>query len=94
MTASSFERLPDEEKDKVLRDIESKTPRERLAKSRPLTTKEKNDWKKFLRGAYTQHVSIQVEKSLLKKADKYAKEHRLNRSELFTKGVQRLIKVP
>jgi metal-responsive CopG/Arc/MetJ family transcriptional regulator len=38
-----------------------------------------------------QKVSVSVERSLLDKADAFAKRHTLNRSELFSKGVASFI---
>jgi len=100
LTATSFEKLPDSEKDRILGEIEAQTPEQRLASSRPLTPKEKMDWDAFVRKANRsrtakskeQNVSIRLEQSLLEKADAYAKRHKLNRSELFARSLKRLIK--
>lgn len=102
MTATSFENLPDSEKDRIFKEIEAETPEERLANSRPLTAKERADWEAFVRKANRtrneeskeEKVSIRVKQSLLKKADAYAKRHKIDRSELFTRGLQNLIKTP
>ena len=95
-----FISLPVAEKERIFREIEAETPQERLAKSRPLSAKERAAWAAFKRKAGrprlgkngVEKVSISVEQSLLKEADNYAKKHKLNRSELFTRGVQRLIR--
>jgi hypothetical protein len=51
LTASSFEALPDAEKNRILAGIESQTPEERLAQSRPLNTAERAQWNAFRKKA-------------------------------------------
>ena len=95
-----FISLADAEKERIFREIEAETPQDRLAKSRPLNAEEHAAWAAFKRKAGrpklgrngVEKVSISVEQSLLKEADRYARKHKLNRSELFTRGVQRLIR--
>jgi hypothetical protein len=95
-----FIALPDSEKDRIFEEIEAESPEEALAKSRPLNAKDRAAWKAFKRKAGRPRlgkngvakVSISVEQSLLKDADRYAKQHKLNRSELFTQGLLRLIR--
>jgi hypothetical protein len=95
-----FIALPDSAKEGIIREIEAETPEERLAKSRPLNAREHAVWAAFKRKAGrpklgkngVEKVSISVEQSLLKEADRYAKRHKLNRSELFRRGVERLIR--
>lgn len=41
-----------------------------------------------------QTVSVSIEKSLLKQADQYAKEHEMSRSDLFTRGLRKLLRLP
>jgi len=95
-----FIALPDSERAKIARQVEAESPEERLAKSRSLNAKERAAWGAFKRKVGrpklgkrgVQKVSISVEQSLLKEADRYAREHKLNRSELFTRGIQHLIR--
>jgi hypothetical protein len=95
-----FIALPDCEKDRIVNEIEAEAPEERLAKSRPLNASERAAWAAFKRKAGrpklgkngVEKVSISVEQSLLKEADRYARKHKINRSELFRLGVQRLIR--
>ena len=99
LTATSFENLQDSEKERIFAEIEAESPEQRLANSRPLTREEQADWDAFVRKANRarngrikeETVSIRVKQSLLKKADAYARRHNLNRSELFARGVQRLL---
>jgi hypothetical protein len=99
LTATSFEALSTAEKNRILKEIEAQTPEQRLAESRPLNAKERAGWNAFVRKARqhragkngVERVSIDVEQSLLREADRYAKRHKLNRSELFVQGVKRLI---
>jgi len=78
------------------------TPEEIYAQSRPLNAREKAEWRAIRKnirrgrgrpqtGKGVQKVSVSVERSLLDKADKFAKSHKLNRSELFSKGVASFI---
>jgi len=94
-----FIALPDSAKDEIYNQIDAETPAEQLKRSRPLNARERAIWKKFQQKAGTaktgsnavRKVSISMNESLLKQADRYAKEHKLNRSELFAQGIQRLL---
>jgi hypothetical protein len=103
MTASEFIALPDEEKDRIVAEIEAEKPEERLARSRPLNKRERAEWreiqKKMRRGPGrprigngVQKVSVSIERSLMDRVDAYAKAHNMKRSELFASGVARLIR--
>ena len=47
MDSFKFSELPDAEKDKIFAEIESKTPEQILAESRPLNRKERALWKEL-----------------------------------------------
>lgn len=103
LTATAFEALPDSEKARILAEIESQTPEQRLATSRPLTAKERAQWKSFRNKALRKRsaqvrtdsdsavVSLSIEKGFLRRADAYAKRHGLGRSEMFVRAVGSLI---
>ncbi|HSU65639.1 MAG TPA: hypothetical protein VLJ39_02100 [Tepidisphaeraceae bacterium] len=103
MTASSFEALPDAEKNRILAEIESVSPAQRLAESRPLTAKERAQFEAFRQqvikrgagrpkvGQGSKVISLSVEKGFLKRVDAYAKRMRMKRSELFLKSVREKI---
>jgi hypothetical protein len=102
MTASDFIALPDSEKDRIIAEIESITPEERLAKSKPLNARERAEWREIQKnmrrsvgrpkvGNGVQKVSVSIERSLMDRVDAYAKTHKLNRSKLFAMGVANLI---
>jgi hypothetical protein len=97
LTASIFEALPDSEKERIYQEIDSESPEQRLAKSKPLTRSQRARWnriKKNLGGRPklgkdgTQIISVTVEKELLKQANAYAKAKGLKRSELVTQGLR------
>ena len=99
MTASQFKALPDDEKQRIFDELDSQTPEQREAESRPLNAAERAQWrrtKRRLRGPGrprlgregTAKVSITVERDLLSRADRYAKAHGLARSELFAACVR------
>ncbi|HEX4123538.1 MAG TPA: hypothetical protein VHY37_02365 [Tepidisphaeraceae bacterium] len=104
MTASTFITLPDQEKERIYREIDAMTEKQVRAKSRPLSARERAEWKEIQKnlrrgrgrpqlGNGVQKVSVSVERSLLTEVDAFAKLHKLNRSELFSKSVARFIGV-
>lgn len=91
----AFIALPDTEKERIVRRLEAEGPRRRLARSRPLNASERRQWRRFKakagrprvgRGART--ISLTVEKSLLGRADAYAKRHGISRAKLVALGLQ------
>lgn len=98
MTIRRFEALPDFEKDRYVREIEALTPRQRLARSRPLNAREREQWRRFKKkagrpkiGRGTTNVSVSMEKNLLRQADRFARQNGMSRSELIAKAVQSII---
>jgi hypothetical protein len=95
-----FIALSDAKKAEIIAKIDAQTPEQRVANSRPLNPRDRAKWAAFKSRAArhapetsdVQKVSINVEQSLLKEADRYAKKHKLNRSQLFARSLQRLIK--
>jgi hypothetical protein len=98
MTGRDFEALPESEKQKIIQEIESKTPEQRLAESRPLNKRERADFerrRKAGRPKFGKHgvkvIALSVERDLLARADTYAKEHGLKRAEFFTRAIIKLL---
>src|SRR5438270_9101521 len=98
MTIQQFEDLADSEKDRVVRQIEAETPEQRLARSRPLNARERAQWRRFKKkagrpkiGAGTINVSVSLEKTLLRQADRFARQHGMSRSQLVAQGVKAVI---
>jgi hypothetical protein len=92
---NEFIALPDSEKERIYQEIESETPEETLARSRPLNARERRQWRRFKakmgrpkigKGAKT--ISLTVEMDLLKKADAYAKRHGISRAKLVAQGLK------
>ena len=93
--------MTDAEKDHFMAEFERTSPEKRLAESRALNARERAFWKAFKakakatanRAAITKSnkesplVSRNVEKSVLKKADLYAKQHGMDRQELILKAL-------
>jgi hypothetical protein len=84
-----FIALPDSAKERIFQELDAETPEQRLARSRPLNAKERQQWRRFKtrmgrpkvgNGAKT--ISLTVEKTLLKQADAYAKRHGISRAKL------------
>jgi hypothetical protein len=93
-----FIALPDSQKERIARQIEARTPQQRLARSRPLNARERRQWRRFKskigrpkvgKGART--ISLTVERDLLKQADAYARQHGLSRAKLVAQGLQAII---
>ncbi len=68
------------------------------AEWRPLTPAERKLWAKAKRrmgrpvvGAGAKPVSITLERGLLKRADRFAKRHKLKRSQMIAKGLELLM---
>jgi hypothetical protein len=102
LTASKFIALPDSEKERIYQEIDSMTPEELYAKSRPLNAKERAEWREIQKnirrgrgrprvGKGVAKVSLSVERTLLDRADAYAKTHNLNRSELVSASLASFI---
>jgi hypothetical protein len=107
MTASEFMALPDQEKNRIYAEIDAMSDNERRARSRPLTAKQRAEWKKLQKKMQKEHrrgrgrprlgsevakrVSITVESSLLERVDAWARTHKLNRSELVSASLARFI---
>jgi hypothetical protein len=93
-----FIALSDSEKERIVKRIQAQTPQQRLARSRPLNARERQQWKRFKakmgrpkigKGAKT--ISLTVEKDLLDQADAYAKQHGITRAKLVAQGLAAII---
>ena len=101
----AFIALPDEEKNRIVANLVAESPEQRLARSRPMNAKERAWWKKFKQankaqkrgagrpkiGAGAMKISVSIERSLMHRADAWAKTHGLKRSELVAMGIANLI---
>jgi len=98
LTASSFEALPDAEKDRIYNDIDARA-KTIFETGKPLTARQKKALEKakkkmgrpMLRKHGAKIVSVTIEKDLLKQADAYAKANGMKRSELFAVSVREKI---
>ena len=102
LTASGFIALPDAEKERIYREIDSMTEEQIQAQFKPLNAREQAEWRETQRrirrgrgrpkvGNGVARVSLSVERSLLDRADAYAKSHNLNRSELVSASLASFI---
>jgi hypothetical protein len=86
-TGEEFDALSDLDKEKVARYFER----------RILSTSEKAEVEQLKKigrpkvGQGVRVISLSVEKSLLNRADAYAKRHGMKRAELFAKGLQKVL---
>lgn len=69
-----------------------------LAETRPLSAENRKWWQQARRpgrpkvGKGAKPVLITVEQNLLKQADAYARKHKINRSQLFARGVEAILR--
>ena len=94
LTASSFEKLSDAEKEAIYQECENITWED----SRPLKAKERRQWEAMKRGPGrpkkgkgAEIVSVSVEKDLLNLADAYAKFKGISRSQLVGQGLRAVL---
>ena len=90
-----FIALPDSDRERIVKEIEAESPRQRLARSRPLNARERQQWRRFKakmgrpklgKGAKT--ISLTVEKGLLEQADAYAKQRGVSRANLVAQSLR------
>src|SRR5579863_8337245 len=93
-----FESLPDDEKERIWRELDRMSPEEIEAKSRPLNSGERKLWRRFKRkvgrpkiGKGVKVISVGVEKQLLKQTDQLAKKRGLNRSALVSEALKAML---
>jgi len=107
ITASEFMALPEKEQNRIYAEVNAMSEDEIRARSRPLTAKQRAEWKKLQKKMQEEHrrgrgrprlgsevarrVSITVESSLLDRADAWARSHKLNRSELMSRSLASFI---
>jgi len=107
MTASKFEALSAADKERIYAEVDLMGDEERQSRSRPLTAKQRADWKRLQKKMQEEHrhgrgrprlgtevakrVSITVESSLLDRVDAWAKTHKVNRSELVSRSLASFI---
>jgi hypothetical protein len=98
-TSSSFENLPDAEKERIYREIDREDPWEQIARSKPLTarqrslvTKAKRKGGRPMLGKHgVKVIAVSVERNLLKRTDTYAESIGLKRSELISKALNSIL---
>ncbi len=82
---------PEGRKEAEYAECEQKIP---LSRSRPLSAAERRLWRKAIgrptvgAGAGAEAVSVTIERGLLERANRYAKRHNLNRSQLIAEGLE------
>src|SRR6185437_7790422 len=98
LTASAFEALPDAEKDRIYDELDAQADTI-FQRAKPLTAWQKRALAKGMKRlgrpklgkAGTQIISATIEKDLLKEANAFARAHGMNRSELISEGLRRVM---
>lgn len=102
MTGRGFEALSEAAKQKLVEELERTTPEQRLARSRPLTKSEltrERGMRKAAKarlgrpviGRGARHIAVTLERGLLDRADLFARERGLKRSEMIAAGLKLLM---
>ncbi len=101
-TGRAFDALPDAEKERIFNELENASTEELLARSRPLTRSEaarQREMRKAAKarlgrpviGAGAKQVAVTLERGLLDRADAYARQRGLKRSEMIARGLTLLM---
>jgi hypothetical protein len=101
-TGRDFEALSDAEKEQLYDQLDRESPAQRLARSRPLTRSEaarEREMRKAAKarmgrpviGAGAKQVAVTLERGLLARADAYARQRGLKRSEMIARGLTLLM---
>ena len=100
LTGEKFDAMTARQRAKVIAGIDAESPQERLARSRPMNARERERWEHVRKNMGrpklgkdgTKIVSVTVEKSLLKRADDFAKAQGMKRSEFFARSVRQALR--
>ena len=102
-TIEQFESLSDAEKERVWEFYDAADP---LADTRPMTQAHAARWKQVQAslksksrrrgrprvGEGAEVVAVSIERGLLERADAYARRHGLGRSEVFVRGIKKVVR--
>jgi uncharacterized protein (DUF4415 family) len=101
LTGRRIDAMTPAQRQKIIDDVERSTPQERDAEfSAPITRTDRARLKRLARNMGrpklgkngTRQVSITVEADLLDRADSFARSAGMNRSELISKGLLRMLR--
>jgi len=91
-----FLRMSDAQKDAAVAEFDRPI---NPAKLRPLNAAERKQWRRIKRklgrpvvGEGAQTIAVTVERSLLRRADRYAKQHALKRAEMVARGLELMMR--
>jgi hypothetical protein len=91
-----FLALSDVQKDAEVARFEREIP---LSETRPLNAAQRKQWRRIKRkmgrpviGEGAKTIAITVERGLLRRADRYAKQHDLKRAELIARGLELVLR--
>ena len=101
LTGNIIDAMSDAEKAKLIAELETETPTQRLARSRPLNKKERAFYERFRKaqkakrkagrpriGKGAKTVAVTFELDLLKRVDAYARSHGLKRAQLIAQALK------
>ena len=92
LTGRMIDAMTDAQRAKLIEDLESKSPEQHLAASRPLTKAQRQRFKRWQKrarigrpvvGKGAKPVAVTIERGLLKRADAYARSHGMKRAQLI-----------
>ncbi|HEY8749196.1 MAG TPA: hypothetical protein VIM11_14535 [Tepidisphaeraceae bacterium] len=95
LTGRMIDAMTDAQRAKLAAELEAETPEQRLARSKPLNAEQRAFWRKIKKkmgrpriGKGSKPISLTLEKDLLKRADRFAKQHGLKRAEMIAQGLR------
>ncbi|HEY8749468.1 MAG TPA: hypothetical protein VIM11_15895 [Tepidisphaeraceae bacterium] len=95
LTGESIDGMTNAQREKLVAELEAETPEQRMRRARPLSAQQRATWRRIKKkmgrprvGEGSKPISHALEKSLLKRADAYAKRHGLKRAELIAQGLR------
>jgi len=101
MTGQDFDALSDAERRRIFTELDAEPVEQQLARSKPLSAAERAFYERFRRaqqakrkagrpriGKGAKVIAVSVERGLLKRADAYARQHGLKRTELIAQALR------
>lgn len=96
-TIEKFIALPDSEKDARVAKYERGIP---FSRTKPLTPAQRKQWRRIqgkllgrpVVGRGAKVVAVTIERDLLARADRFARQHRLKRAQMIAQGLELVMK--
>jgi hypothetical protein len=98
LSSEKIAAMTDAQRAEIIADIEAETPEERLARSKPVNARQRATWRRIKKkmgrpkiGKGCKVIAVSLEIDLLKRADAYANQHRLKRTQLISQCLRTVV---